>query len=246
MSHHRVSEDRFVLVNAVRLLVSSAIRETRTTTMSLVTRHGQLLLTLELFSHKPTSLSPLRIWPWHGGAYIKRECLHPRVHVEAKGWERREQMPWGVLLVPPPPPGHKNISEENHWRPRKAKNDRNMLLATFLSVGGGGGVKTLLASRDRLKPDAYVSLSAAGDTTKFTRKVRLYRCFVMRYGWKILYIKTTHLPRALGKNKSLSGFCDSLQNSYYFSCPVRERGRGEGRERDRMIIYLCGCSENEG
>lgn len=63
-SYHRVSEDRFVLVNAVRLLVSPAIRETRTTTTSPVTRHGQLLLTLELFSHKPTSLSPLRIWPW--------------------------------------------------------------------------------------------------------------------------------------------------------------------------------------
>lgn len=82
-------------------------------------------------------------------------------------------MPRGCRSVPP---GHKNISEENHRRPRKAKDDRNMLLATFLSVG----VKTLLASRDRLKPDAYVSLSAAGDTAKLARKVRLYRCTLFR------------------------------------------------------------------
>lgn len=81
-------------------------------------------------------------------------------------------MPKGVPLVPP---DHKNISGENHRRPRKAKDDRNMLLATFLPAG----VRTLLASRGRLKCDAYVSLS--GNTTEPARRVRLpARCALFR------------------------------------------------------------------
>lgn len=91
MSYRRIGEDRFVLVNAVRFLISWPSVKLARRLQSLVTRRGQLLSTLELFSHKPTSLSPLRIRPWRGGAYIKRDRASVYIRARSCRGQRSER-----------------------------------------------------------------------------------------------------------------------------------------------------------
>lgn len=120
------------------------------------TEEARLPSTLELFPRKLKTLSPapytaLARWCVHKERSAHESTrasipLHPQLRVKAKVGQGRERIDAertrrmrgrGEEGRRESMPGHKNISEENHRRPRKAKDDRNMLLATFSPARGG-------------------------------------------------------------------------------------------------------------